>query len=234
MSELILEHVSKSYKKTLAVDGFTYTFQNGTYGLLGPNGAGKSTLMNMITRNIRPDSGTICFNGENILDKKSDYLTRVGYMPQQQSVYDNLTLLRFLYYIASLKGMKKSEAKEQIESLLKEVDLWDVRKQFLGSFSGGMKQRALIAQAMLGNPDILILDEPTAGLDPLQRIAVRQMIAARAKDRIVLVSTHVLSDIEPIADDILMLKKGRILKESFWEAKQEGEPLEEMYVRVFG
>lgn len=232
--ELELIGLTKSYKKKLALDHFSYRFEKGIYGLLGSNGAGKSTLMNLITQNLKCDEGRILLNGVDAKTLKQEYISHIGYMPQQQSVYENLTLMRFLYYIAALKGMSKKEADRQTQELLQKVGLWEERNRFMGSFSGGMKQRALIAQALLGNPDIIILDEPTAGLDPLQRMAVREMIRDLAEDRIVLISTHVIADIEPIAKEILMLKDGKLLKRLCLEEDRiDGESLEEMYIRLF-
>ncbi len=233
--KLRLTGLTKSYKNKLALDHFSYEFTNGIYGLLGPNGAGKSTLMNIVTRNIRQDEGQIFLNEVEAGKLKEQYFAHIGYMPQQQSVYENLSLMRFMYYIASLKGIKRKSADMQIETLLKKVGLWEVRYKHLGGFSGGMKQRALIAQAFLGDPDIIILDEPTAGLDPLQRVAVREMIHRQAENKIMILSTHVISDVEPIASEILMLKKGQLLnKRSLKEEKRADETLEEMYIRLFG
>lgn len=232
--QLELIGLTKSYKKNLALDHFSYRFEKGIYGLLGSNGAGKSTLMNIITRNLKCDEGRILLNGVEAGTLKQKYISHIGYMPQQQSVYENLTLMRFMYYIAALKGMSKRDADAQTQALLQKVGLWEERNRFMGSFSGGMKQRALIAQALLGNPDIIILDEPTAGLDPLQRMAVREMIRDLAEDRIVIISTHVIADIEPIAKEILMLKDGKLLKRlSLEEDRIDGESLEELYIRLF-
>ncbi len=232
--QLELIDLTKSYKKNLALDHFSYRFEAGIYGLLGPNGAGKSTLMNIITQNLKCDEGRILLNGVEAGALKQKYISHIGYMPQQQAVYENLTLMRFMYYIAALKGMSKKEADEQTKQLLEKVNLWDERNKYMGSFSGGMKQRALIAQALLGKPDIMILDEPTAGLDPLQRAAVREMIRELAENRIVIISTHVIADIEPIAKEILMLKEGKLLKRlSLQEDRLDGESLEDMYIRLF-
>lgn len=234
MVKLELRNISKSYKQVMALKSFSYEFTNGIYGILGPNGAGKSTLMNIITRNICSDEGEIFLDGENIKKLKNQYISRIGYMPQQQAVFDNLSLLRFMYYIAALKGIKKKDADIQIEDLLGRVDLWNDRNRKLGGFSGGMKQRALIAQALLGNPDIVILDEPTAGLDPMQRVAVRNLIKDMSENRIFIVSTHVVSDIESIAKQIIVMKKGEIIEDRDMadESKQE-ERIEEMYIRLF-
>lgn len=232
---LELIDITKSYKKKLALDHFSYRFEAGIYGLLGPNGAGKSTLMNIITRNLKSDEGRILLNGVEAGKLKQQYISHIGYMPQQQSLYENLTLMRFMYYMAALKGMKKKEADARIERLLNDVGLWEERGRYMGGFSGGMKQRALVAQALLGDPDIIILDEPTAGLDPIQRIGVREMIKELAQDRIVIISTHVIADIEAIAKEILMLRQGKLLeKQSIETDRLDGESLEDLYIRLFG
>lgn len=232
--QLELVNLTKSYKGKRALDHFSYRFGTGIYGLLGSNGAGKSTLMNIVTRNLKSDEGQIFWDGAEAGTLKQRYIAHIGYMPQQQSVYENLTLMRFMYYMAALKGMAKKQAAEQIRQLLDRVGLWEDRNRYLGGFSGGMKQRALIAQALLGNPDLIILDEPTAGLDPLQRMAVREMIRELAENKIVIISTHVISDIEPIAKEILMIKDGKLLKTlSLQTDRLEGESLEDMYIRLF-
>lgn len=211
--ELALNCISKTYKKgsVKALDNFSVTLTPGVYGLLGPNGAGKSTLMNIITDNLNADGGEVVYGCENIKKLGKDYRAVLGYMPQQQGLYDDFTLNRFLWYMAALKGLKKKEAKEKITQLLETVNLTDAAHKKLGSFSGGMKQRALIAQALLNNPEILILDEPTAGLDPKERIRIRNFISEIAEDKIVLISTHVVSDIEFIAKEIILLKKGQLI-----------------------
>lgn len=213
MPKLEIKGITKVYKKgaVKALDGFTVTLTTGVYGLLGPNGAGKSTLMNIITDNLNSDKGEVLYDGENIKKLGKNYRSVLGYMPQQQGLYDDFTLNRFLWYMAALKGLKKKEAKEKITQLLETVNLTDTAHKKLGSFSGGMKQRALIAQALLNNPEILILDEPTAGLDPKERIRIRNFISEIAEDKIVLISTHVVSDIEFIAKEIILLKKGQLI-----------------------
>ena len=208
---LNITNLTKQYGKLTALHNFSYEFTSGVYGLLGPNGAGKSTLMNIITDNLRATSGIVEFDGKDTIEMGADFRKILGFMPQQQGIYPNFTLERFLYYMAALKGMKKSEAKADIERLLNLVNLQDSRSKRLGGFSGGMKQRALIAQAMLGNPKIIILDEPTAGLDPKERIRIRNLIAEIAFEKIVIIATHVVSDIEFIAKEVLLLKKGEII-----------------------
>lgn len=209
--ELKIEGLNKSYGPTRALRDFTATLTPGVYGLLGPNGAGKSTLMNMIAGNLKPDTGSIQYNGRDIYRLGKEFRFVLGYMPQQQGLYDSFTGFRYLSYMAALKGMSKGEAKEQIMEAARMVHLTDVLNRRLGGYSGGMKQRILIAQAILGRPEILILDEPTAGLDPKERIHIRNLISGISANKIVLWATHVVSDVEAIAREIILVKEGILL-----------------------
>lgn len=209
--ELTIENVKKRYNHNIALKEVSMQLTPGVYGLLGPNGAGKSTLINIMTDNIQPDEGEVRFNSDSITKLGSKYRSKVGYMPQQQGLYEDFTGNRFLWYMAALKGMKKAEAKRKIDQLIDIVNLKDVVNKKLGSYSGGMKQRILIAQALINDPEVLILDEPTAGLDPKERISIRNFISTIASNKIVLIATHVVSDIEYIAKEIIVMKKGEIL-----------------------
>lgn len=210
-ARLSIEHIEKRYGEITALKDATLTFTPGIYGLLGPNGAGKSTLMKVLTQTIDSDGGMVSYQGKDIRALGSNYRKLIGYMPQNQGVYDDFTARRFLSYMAALKGIPKKQAREEIEQILKQVHLEEAAEQKLGTFSGGMKQRILIAQAILGNPSILIFDEPTAGLDPKERIRIRNLISQIALEHIVIIATHVVSDVEFIAKDIIFLKKGTIL-----------------------
>ncbi len=211
---LKISELTKRYGDNTALKGFNYTFTAGVYGLLGPNGAGKSTLMNVITDNIKPTSGQVLLDGkpttENAKTAK-EFRAGLGFMPQQQGLYPDFTLERFLYYMSALKGLSKRTAGEQIKKIVKSVNLEGCEKKRLGGFSGGMRQRAMIAQTLLGDPKIIILDEPTAGLDPKERIRIRNLISEIAFEKIVIIATHVVSDIEFIAKEVLLLKKGELI-----------------------
>lgn len=213
--ELELKELKKSYGDVHALRGISYKFSTGIYGILGANGAGKSTMINLITDNIirDDDGGEVYYNGKEILQMGKEFRKKVGYMPQQQGFYEDFSPRTFLRYIAEIKGIRAKDAKMQTEELLSVVNLSKVADKKIGGFSGGMKQRVLLAQALLGKPDILILDEPTAGLDPKERIALRNYIAGLSKNKIILLATHVVSDIECIADRVLFIKKGRIVAE---------------------
>jgi len=240
---LSLKNINKHYGKNHALKDFTADFSVGVNALLGPNGAGKTTLMNIIAGNIYPAKNTdnlLNWNGENVYKLGKAFRSTLGFMPQHQGVFDSFTALRFLSYIASLKGLTKEQAQEQIPRFLEAVELSDVAKKRLGGFSGGMKQRILMAQALLGEPELIILDEPTAGLDPKQRVTIRRLVKKLAENRIVIVSTHIVSDIETIADDVLLLKKGVIAARGTVDELISTLPddieknLENVYMKHFG
>lgn len=210
--KLEVRNVSKTYGKVKALDNISVCFKQGIYGILGPNGAGKSTLINILTDNIERDSGDVLFNDVEILKMGKEYRKLVGYMPQQQVCYNQLSAYDFLYYMAMLKGLSGRDVKERIDGLLMDLNLYEARHRKLGTYSGGMKRRAILAQALLGDPLILILDEPTAGLDPKERIAFRNIISKIALNKIVLLATHIVSDIECIADYVLLMNKGKVIK----------------------
>lgn len=209
--ELLFDRLTKHYGSKIAVDCVSATLKPGVYGLLGANGAGKTTLMRMLCAILEPTSGEILLNGEDIISMGADYRNVLGYLPQDFGYYPNYTAMEFLMYMAALKGIPKRMAGKQAKLLLEEVGLSDVANKKVRTFSGGMKQRVGIAQALLNNPDILILDEPTAGLDPKERVRFRNLLSDYAGERIVILSTHIVSDIEAIADEVLFMKKGRFI-----------------------
>lgn len=209
--KLQIDELSKNYGDIQALDKVSMEMENGIYGLLGPNGAGKSTLINLLTDNVKRKSGHILWDGTEILKLGKAYRDILGYMPQEQGYYEDFTAGAFLMYMARVKGLKKKEAKERTEHLLKIVNLEANRNNKIASFSGGMRQRLMLAQALLNDPKILILDEPTAGVDPQERIRIRNFISQIAKDKIVILATHIISDVEAIAKEIVLLKKGKII-----------------------
>lgn len=208
---LQMKDVAKSYGEVKALKAFTFAFSEGIYGLLGPNGAGKSTLMKIITQNIEMDEGELLFHGEPVRGQRKRFVSALGYMPQQQRLYDSFSGARFLYYMASLKGLSSKEADAQIPGLLEKVNLVEESHRRIDTYSGGMKQRLLIAQALLGNPEIVLMDEPTAGLDPKERIHIRNLISEVARKKAVIIATHVVPDVEYIAKEILLLNKGELV-----------------------
>ena len=238
--ELKLEHISKEYKNTTALDDFSMTFSEEIYGLLGPNGAGKSTLMKLITRNIKPTAGEIYLDGTDIHTLKREYQRLIGYMPQQQAIYPFYTGRMFLAYMGLLKGVEKKVLNDEIETYASKVNLLDVLDRKVGTYSGGMKQRLLIAQAFLGDSKIIIFDEPTAGLDPKERIHVRNLIHDNSAGKIILIATHVVQDIEDIASQIMLLKKGVLIEMAAPEiltgriTDKENPDLEDVYLSIFG
>lgn len=208
---LILDGLTKTFSSFPAVNNLSYTMDTGVYGLLGVNGAGKTTLMRMLCTLLTPTSGTITWDGQDIFSLGSAYLNLLGYLPQDFGYYPDFSVQDYLLYIASIKGLRPATARQRMQSLLEQVGLTQVRRQKMKKLSGGMKRRAGIAQAMLNDPKILILDEPTAGLDPKERIRFRNLISELAENRLVLLSTHIVSDVEYIADQILLMKDGSLV-----------------------
>jgi len=209
--ELRANQLTKQYGVKTAVDHLNITLSNGVYGLLGANGAGKTTFMRLLCDIQTPTFGKITLDGKDISALGEKYRNLLGYLPQHFGYYPDFTAWDFLMYVAALKGLSESRARRKADELLEEVDLSRERRQKIKTFSGGMKQRLGIAQAMLNDPRILILDEPTAGLDPKERVRFRNLISAFSKDRIVILSTHIVSDVEFIAEEIIMMKGGHIL-----------------------
>lgn len=233
---LEFKELTKKYGDNIALDKFSIVLENGVYGLLGPNGAGKSTLMNLLTDNIKRTSGSILYNGRDILELGAKFRQKLGYMPQQQGIYGNMTAKEFLMYMSSVKGVKRKAAKKHVEELLEIVNLSDTAGKKLAEFSGGMKQRVMLAQAVMNEPEIIILDEPTAGLDPKERIRMRDFIKQLSENKIVLFATHVVSDIEKISKEILLMKKGSLIQKGtpsdlikdVWEKTGKEKTLERM------
>ena len=243
--QLELKNLTKRYGELTALDDFTITFTPGIYGILGANGAGKSTLLSLITDNVKRDGGSILFDGTDILKLGDEFRAILGYMPQQQGIYEQMTAEGFVTYMARLKRLKGKELRAQVDEVLSLANLDDVRHKKVGSFSGGMKQRVLLAQALLGDPSVLLLDEPTAGLDPKERVRIRGFIKELAKDRIVLLATHIVTDIETIADQVLLMKDGRLVREDTpqaliaavpedWEPVTGRMSLEDVYLYFLG
>ena len=204
-------NLTKKYGKKTAVDQLNLELTEGIIGLLGPNGAGKTTLIRMLCDILKPTEGKVLFDGEDIHLMNEEYRERLGYLPQKVGYYSWFTGEEYLRYLGCLKGMSKQEVEERITWLLKQVSLEDVRKKKIKTYSGGMIQRLGIAQALLNNPEILILDEPTAGLDPKERIRFRNLIAQLAEDRLIILSTHIVSDVESVATDIIIFKDGKVV-----------------------
>ncbi len=228
--ELVIDRVSKQYQNKIAVDRISLKLGRGIYGLLGANGAGKTTLMRMLCGILTPTSGTITYDGIDV--SAEEYRAGLGYLPQDFGYYPDFTGRDFLFYMAALKGLGKPAAQKRVKELLELVSLSDVAKKKIKTYSGGMKQRLGIAQALLNKPQILILDEPTAGLDPKERVRFRKLIEDLGKDNIVILSTHIVSDLDRIADRILMMNGGRLV---FNGTREEiGGDLEEFYLKEFG
>lgn len=210
--KLSFENISKLYGDTVALQQIDLTLGSGVYGLLGPNGAGKTTLMRIMTDLLAPSTGRVLLDGQDIAVMGAAFRKKLGYLPQDFGVYPNFTAEQFLLYIARLKGLSKFDAKRQTDNLLRMVGLEDKKQKKLKGFSGGQRQRVGIAQALLGNPEILVLDEPTAGLDPEERIRFRGIISDLSQQKLVLLSTHIVSDLEAVANEIILLRKGVVLE----------------------
>ena len=227
--ELVIDRLTKQFQNKIAVDRVSLRLHNGVFGLLGTNGAGKTTLMRMLCGILLPTSGTITFDGIDVSEE--GYRAILGYLPQDFGYYPEFTAMDFLIYMAALKGLPKPSAKRRANELLELVGLEDMGRKKIKTFSGGMKQRLGIAQALLNDPKLLILDEPTAGLDPKERVRFRNLIGQIGKDSIVLLSTHIVSDIEHIADEVLMMKDGNLIYHGAWD-EQMGD-LESFYLAQF-
>lgn len=234
---LCLHNIAKKYKDKIALEHISLELDNGIYGLLGPNGAGKSTLMNIITGNIKPSDGQVLWDRHDIKILGSKYRSIIGYAPQQQGLYDTFTGKRFLSYMATLKGIPKKDMSQEIDRVLEYVNMTEDADRAIGTYSGGMKQRILIAQAVLGNPKLIVLDEPTVGLDPKERVRIRERISELAGDKVILVSTHVVSDIEPIAGEVILIKSGSIIDKdtvgNLCSKYGNVNGLEELYMTIF-
>ena len=227
--ELVIDRLTKQFQNKIAVDRISLRLHSGVFGLLGTNGAGKTTLMRMLCGILQPTSGTITFDGIDVSEE--GYRAILGYLPQDFGYYPEFTAMDFLIYMAALKGLPKKSAKRRANELLELVGLEDMGRKKIKTFSGGMKQRLGIAQALLNDPKLLILDEPTAGLDPKERVRFRNLIRQIGKDSIVLLSTHIVSDIEHIADEVLMMKDGTLIYNGTWD-EQMGD-LERFYLAQF-
>lgn len=228
--ELVIDRLTRQYKNKIAVDRVSLRLHKGVYGLLGTNGAGKTTLLRMVCGILTPTGGTIALDGVDVTEE--EYRARLGYLPQDFGYYPEFTGRDFLLYMAALKGLSRAQARRRTGELLRVVALEQAADKKIKTYSGGMKQRLGIAQALLNDPQLLVLDEPTAGLDPKERVRFRDLIGALGQDSIVLLSTHIVSDIEHIADEILMMKDGQLIYQGPW-GREDGD-LEQFYLRQFG
>ncbi len=213
--QLTVDNLGKQYKRDVwGLRGFSLTIQPGILGLLGPNGAGKSTLMRMLATITRPTDGTISWNGSDVVKTPNDLRQVLGYLPQDFGVYPNLNAIEFLEYMAAIRGLDAASTKRRIDELIQLTNLAEAAKRPLGGYSGGMKQRVGIAQALLNDPQVLIVDEPTVGLDPEERVRFRNLLSDLSGARIVILSTHIVSDVEATATHIALIHKGRLLREA--------------------
>ncbi len=228
--ELTVRDLSRHYKDKKAVDGVSLSLTEGINGLLGANGAGKTTLMRMLCGVLKPTAGSISLDGVDV--SSEDYRAVLGYLPQDFGYYPDFTGLDFLLYLAALKGLSRPHAKRKAAELLELVGLAEVGKKKIKTYSGGMRQRLGIAQALLNDPRLLIVDEPTAGLDPKERVRFRSLLADLGQDAIVLLSTHIVSDVEHIADHMLMMSEGQIILDEPWDKSRTD--LERLYLEEFG
>lgn len=238
---LKLVNVNKHYGKKHALKNFSFEFESGIYSLLGPNGAGKSTLMNIISDNIKADKNSkVLYDNTATITLGANFRAKIGYMPQHQNLYDSFTAMRFMMYMSALKDLPKKDAQQEILTLLEKVELSDVKDKKISEFSGGMKQRLLLAQALLGSPEIIILDEPSAGLDPKQRETVRNILIHLAEEegKTIIISTHIISDIENISTKVLFIKDGTLInagspEKLIKESEGKFKSLEEIYLNYF-
>ena len=226
--DLVVKHITKQYGKQKALDDVSFELRTGIYGMLGPNGAGKSTLMNILTGNLQTDKGEFFIDNQRVGVNDKNYKARLGYVPQQQALYPEFSVRQFLGYISALQKIDKANTRKRILEVLAMVTLSEVTDKSISALSGGMKQRLLIAQALLHKPELLIFDEPTAGLDPQQRVDIRNLISQIAEKRTVLIATHIVSDIECIADEILLLDNGHLICQ-----KEYHKLLEELESKVW-
>lgn len=233
---LEIKNISKSYKDVVALDDVSFQIDKGVCALLGPNGAGKSTLMNIICRQLDVTAGAVYWHGQPVQKLKNQYYSLLGYAPQQQGLYEEMTGLRFLTYMALLKDIPKKEIKEEVQRVAELVNMQSYLMRKCKTYSGGMKQRILVAQALIGHPQLLLFDEPTAGLDPKERVSLRNVFGKLANDHILLIATHVVSDVESIADEVIFLKQGQISDHGTVQDlkdKYHVSSLEDVYLQLF-